>query len=415
MSATLSFLAVSEIDQPSSITTSARPVEPYRSDTAGLDIQVLRGGRSIVESIAAEWDLLCQEGPGNAPFFTATWLRAWLQAFEPDAELVLVVARRNELLRGVLPLIEKRTGYRGRMLTRLKSPTNYHSGRADLVHGTGDGEEVAHAIWNTVNRQLRWDILEYRDVIDESGFHTLARAAADSGHHVIKRETIRSPYLAFDSAEDLSQRGPAKRLRRAQRTIAKNGGYHLRRTAPADLTGLERLVQQEAAGWKGKSGTAIGQEPAALAFYSALVSSRSPSFVAVFNEIIFNNETIAINLGIEMGNRYFDPKRTYDETQHRYCPGHLVTQEILLALPDRGIHEFDMMGHDEAYKLTWSTTTRQHYHYLIFRPGLKGTVLHRGVEMLAPMVMRWRTRLQQSRSKTDRSTVETTSDASTES
>jgi CelD/BcsL family acetyltransferase involved in cellulose biosynthesis len=367
------------------------------SHSGGIEVTVLRGDSSVVAAIATEWEDLCMEGPSNAPFFTPTWIRAWLESFAPSAKVVLVTARRNGRLRGVLPLIEHRIGYRGMHVTRLSAPFNYYSGRADFVHGADDGADVATAIWDNLDRDVRWSVLEYRDVIEESGFARIAAAAARSGNAVIKRETIRSPYLAFDPADDLSQCGPAKRMRRAQRALARNGGYTVRRTAPADLSSLARLVRQEDAGWKGKAGTAIAREPAALEFYSAIVSSHSRSFTAVINEIVVGNEPIAINLGIEMGDRYFDPKRTYDESQHRYGPGHLITHEILLGLPARGIVEFDMMGHDESYKLAWSTTSRQHYHYLIFRRGLMGRALSTCMNLAIPYVKKARSQLARAR------------------
>jgi CelD/BcsL family acetyltransferase involved in cellulose biosynthesis len=240
---------------------------------------------------------------------------------------------------------------------------------------------------------VKWDLLEYREVPEHGGFAMVAAAAMADDHPTIARPTIRSPYLAFQPGEDVSERGPARRMRRAQRGLAKLGGYTVRRTAPADVAALGRLLEQEASGWKGQAGTAIACDPAAIGFYTDLVNSRSKAFMPVINEIVFNGVPIAINLGIEMGTRYFDPKRTYDEAQHRYCPGHLISHEILLGLSARGFTEFDMLGHDESYKMMWTGTSRQHYHHLIFRPSLKGAVLRQGVVTLIPLVHRWRTAL----------------------
>lgn len=360
---------------------------------SNLDVAILRGDRSLIDGIAAEWDALCRERADADPFSTPTWIRSWLEAFDPGATVVVLLARRDGRLRGVLPLVERKIGLQGRLLTRISSPTNYHSGRIDLVRGCGDEHEVVAAIWETMSRRLRWDILEYRDVTTDSGFVELISAAEKSGCNVIRRETIRSPYIGFDADSDLGTFGPSKQLRRSRRILEKEGEVTLRRTAPADLASLNRLIVQEDAGWKGAAGTAIAREPAASAFYQAVVAAESRSFTAVINELMLDDQPIAINLGLEMGSRYFDPKRTYDEAHHRSGPGHLITHEILLELPTRGISEFDIMGHDEAYKLDWTKTVRQHYHYLVFRPGLKGNLLHRGVELMVPYVKQLRARI----------------------
>jgi CelD/BcsL family acetyltransferase involved in cellulose biosynthesis len=363
------------------------------SKTGLYHVTVLRGDRSLIDSIADEWRQLCTEEPSRVPFYTPEWHRAWLAAFAPAATLVLIVARRDGQLRGVLPLLEERIGIRGLGLTRLRAPSNFYSGRADLVYGERDASDVTHAIWATLAREVKWDLLEYREVPEDGGFAMLAAAAAAAGYPVIARPTIRSPFVTIQPGEDVSQRGPAKRMRRAQRGLAKLGGYTVRRTAPADVASLDRLLEQEAAGWKGSAGTAIACDPAATEFYTNLITSPIDTFTPVINEIVFNGVPIAINLGIEMGTRYFDPKRTYDETLHRYCPGHLISHEILLGISVRGFTEFDMLGHDEAYKMQWTSDVRRHYHYLIFGRSLKGAVLRLGIITLLPLVHQWRTAL----------------------
>ncbi|MEJ7839824.1 MAG: hypothetical protein WKF81_13510, partial [Thermomicrobiales bacterium] len=102
---------------------------------SGLDVAILRGDRSLISDLALEWDALIGERTDADPFSTPTWIGSWLDAFAPNARLVLIVVRRGGVLRGLLPLVERRSGFQGRLLTRLSSPTNYHSGRIDLVRG----------------------------------------------------------------------------------------------------------------------------------------------------------------------------------------------------------------------------------------------------------------------------------------
>ncbi|MEJ7839825.1 MAG: GNAT family N-acetyltransferase, partial [Thermomicrobiales bacterium] len=240
-----------------------------------------------------------------------------------------------------------------------------------------------------------WDMLDYRDVTEGSGFADLVVLAGQAGSQIIQRETLRSPYIEYSTDDDLGSFGPSKQLRRSRRMLDKEGGVQFRRTAPADLASLQRLVLQEDTGWKGAAGTAIAREAEALAFYSGFVAAQSPSFTVVISELVVNDQPIAINLGLEMGSRYFGLKRTYDEAYHKSGPGHLIMQEMLLDLPNRGIFEYDIMGHDEAYKMEWTSLIRQHHHYLVFRPGLKGGLLRRGVDIAIPLVKKLRTRFAQ--------------------
>lgn len=371
--------------------TGSVPIEPLTTD-------ILRGGSDVISSLRNEWNDLLEEGPCHEPFYTPDWLTAWIESFAVDATIVLIVARRNGHLRGILPLVERRYGVGPLRFIRLKSPTNEHSNRLDLLHGAGDRDEVIAAVWETLETRVKWDLIEYRDVPEGGAVQKMARASS-SGWPVMERPTLESPYIAIPDDLDLAQAGPAKQLRRWRRNLEKAGTYECLRRDPTDLAAVNRYLELEAAGWKGKAGTAIACDEDTRRFYRSIMTERKARFTPVIHEIRLNGRPIAVKMGFEMGNVYVEPKGTYSEEHRNFGLGHLIVFEILSSLKSRNYAEYDLLGHVEPYKELWTTTTRQHYHYLVFRKGLKGKAARWGVEQLVPWAKRWRKRMVDKRSK----------------
>ena len=74
-----------------------------------LSVRVQRGGPELVEQIAGEWRRLCDESGDEEVFYRPEWAQAYLQAFEPRAEVIVISAWAGERLRGILPLVRRRT------------------------------------------------------------------------------------------------------------------------------------------------------------------------------------------------------------------------------------------------------------------------------------------------------------------
>lgn len=362
----------------------------HRETLNGYEITVLRGDRSIIDAIEPEWIQLCRAEPESTPFYTPEWHRAWLAAFAPAARVFLIVARRDGELRGVLPLLEERHGRRPVQYVRLRAPSNFYTGRADLVCRSDDAANVAAAIWTVLSASVRWDVLEYRDVPEHGGFARIAGIASAAGYPQIARSTLTSPYIPIRAGEDVARLGPRKHIGRAKRNLEKQGGYsYTMVTAEQEPQSIHRFLDQEASGWKGEAGTAILCDPAAAGFYRELWSAQPSSFDAVVHELKTDRGTIAIDVGFEMNGRYFGTKGSYDEEWKRVGPGHLNLHEIIVGLSTRGFTEIDLLGHHDSYKLLWTDDVRQHYHFIVFRKNLHGRSSAFLLKKMLPLAARW--------------------------
>src|SRR5690349_8811751 len=102
-----------------------------------------RGDARLIERIAAEWLRLCNEAANDEPFYRPEWVSAYLSAFKPRGTLLLITARLEERLMGVLPLIEEKTFFCGFPVRMLEGAANTHSCRFDLLCASGHGGSLA--------------------------------------------------------------------------------------------------------------------------------------------------------------------------------------------------------------------------------------------------------------------------------
>lgn len=116
-------------------------------------------------------------------------------------------------------------------------------------------------------------------------------------------------------------------LRRQRRQLEKQGSLTLRQLAADEPVGpwVEAFLQLEAAGWKGRSGTALALDPAERAFFAAMCERLHDRGMLAFDALELDGRPIALACSLRAppgpGSPEFVFKITYDETLARQSPG----------------------------------------------------------------------------------------------
>lgn len=169
-------------------------------------------------------------------------------------------------------------------------------------------------------------------------YGALTEACRISGSRLATYESWQRPMLLpqlGDGAESYLRRslGSAYKKRMQQyRAISKAGAimFHRRRGEPA-RAGFEEFMALEAAGWKGKAGTAIASRPADAAYFGRLVSAFAARDTLQLDALLLDDKPIAMGVLIESaGTRHF-LKIAYDESQSRHSPGRALTVAMIQA------------------------------------------------------------------------------------
>jgi CelD/BcsL family acetyltransferase involved in cellulose biosynthesis len=361
-----------------------------------LSVRVQRGGRELVEQIAADWRRLCDESGDEEVFYRPEWAQAYLQAFEPQAEVVLISAWAGQRLRGILPLVRRRTLMSGLPAVQLSLPANVHSLRASLTVCPGEGgSAVLKALWQTARNLPRWDVLDVNNVVEGSALDRLVAAAQADGHRTARKRTSQTLYLpiaassdasAFPSTSEKSAGQPPwlagtrpkfrSHLRRAKRQLEEQGTLQVKHYSSADPEALKEFYALEASGWKGTEGTAIKCHPSTRQFYDAVAQAAARDGYLSLDFLELNGKPIAGHFGFNLRGRYFLAKAGYDEAFRRHGPGQLLVNEILSQTCERGLREFDFVGPATWDESRWASARRTNYRVFIFRKSFYGTLLY---------------------------------------
>jgi CelD/BcsL family acetyltransferase involved in cellulose biosynthesis len=339
-----------------------------------------RGDATLLEQYANEWTRLCQEGPDDEPFFHPEWILTYLRAFEPEAKVVLATARHEDRLRAVLPLVQQSTLFCGFPVKMLRGAANEHSCRFDLVCPVGAERELAtQALWDVLKEEGHWDLIELPYVPEGGAAEHLLRAAKQDGYLTGRYDSYTSPYVHLpdgSTVDDLPASSHfTANLHRRRRRAMRIWDVRLRKIETADPEELNRFLELEASGWKGKERTAIACHDSTRLFYQeiARVASQAGYFTLYLLE--FEGVPVAGHFGLSYRGRYYSPKVAYDEEFSEFGPGHLIVDAILRDVQTRGFREFDFLGPSMDWKSEWTKYGRPHAFCYIFRPGVFGQTL----------------------------------------
>lgn len=364
--------------------------------TRGAVATAVRGGIEALAEVEEGWRGLCGASSWDEPFHRPEWIRAHLECFEPAARLHVVVARRGGRLVGILPLVEERARWKGLPYRRLRGAAGVHSCRFDLLLAEGEEEEAREAIWRHLASLPDWHAIEVRDVPLGGAMEGVLERARREGFAVGTWESMRSPFVTLPARggfEALCEDLPAKfraNLRRRRKRLAERGAVRFRRWDRADEHFLRAFFELEAAGWKGRRGTAIAASEETRRFYSRVAGWAEGEGMFASYSLELEGRAVAAHFGLVHRGRYFLPKAAYDEALGACSPGQLLVEDVLADCAGRGLGEFDFLGPWMQWKADWTDQVRPHRWCFIYRPNPLGRALHAAKLRLGPWLARMR-------------------------
>jgi len=128
-----------------------------------------------------------------------------------------------------------------------------------------------------------------------------------------------------------SSSGSRKTWRRLRRRLSERGQLELRRLEPTDAPDpwIEAFLEMEAAGWKGREGTALGSSPAGAAFFRGMARAAHERGRLHLIGLFLDDQSVAMQCNILAGDRAFAFKVAYDEAFHPFSPGVLLELDAI--------------------------------------------------------------------------------------
>jgi CelD/BcsL family acetyltransferase involved in cellulose biosynthesis len=228
---------------------------------------------------------------------------------------------------------------------------------------------------------------------------TRLRSSPPPGRRPVVRAAARAPYAELRGTFADYESGLSRNRRRA----VHRAWRRLRETAPVTVdvwsggddlhARLDEVFTVEAAGWKGRRGTAIASLPAVRAFYTEVAGWAASRGWLRLSCLRVRGRAIAVDLGLVHRGTWYSLKAGYDERWREYGPGALLVHALLEHACDAGVRHFDLLGDADAFKDAWATASRSLVHVQAFRPtpaGAAGLLAMTVRPRLSPVVERLR-------------------------
>ena len=184
-----------------------------------------------------------------------------------------------------------------------------------------------------------------------------------------------------------------KELARQYRRLGEHGRLECRRLAPGeDVHGwVEQFVALEAAGWKGRNGTAIAARSSHHHLFERLVEDFHAKGRIDICGLFLDDQPVALKcnlVGACEGRTGFAFKIAYDERFERYSPGVQLEIEQIVHMhgPDAAMNWMDSCASSQHFMIDRLWTERRRFSsILVGAPGIRGRSTIKALEGAAAL------------------------------
>jgi hypothetical protein len=301
-----------------------------------------------MESHRAAWEALASHAAEPNPFYEPfALLAAWRHLAPAGLRVVLVWAPnvlpgQPPLLAGLFPILCSNR-YRGLPITAFSTWKHLYMYLATpLVRA-----ELATLVLETLFGWLRdsdvvlftWHGIRSDGVFRHALIDTLNRFGSTAFHERSHTRAYFQPAINVDRyLEDSISGKKRKELRRQERRLGEKGALRYDRLAPdGDLDAwLHEFLELEAHGWKGRRGTALKNDPAALAVFRGYARGAFERNRWMTLALRLDGRAIAMKCNLLAGDGGVAFKIAYDESYAQFSPGVLLEIEHLRRLHEPG-------------------------------------------------------------------------------
>lgn len=300
-------------------------------------------------ALAEEWNELA--GPDCLPVMRHEWFLSCAGSIHPESELHVLVLRSGGAVRAIAPMaISGRLACMG--VSSLYEP-------CDLLY---DGDESLNELLAALRRCGRTVVLQRLPKASPTG-GALERLRAV----VVRRSSTSSLYAECSGSwEDFYESMSSRRrydLRKARRMAERDGevGVEIVRPAPREFRDLLPIViEVEAAGWKGRRGSALKENDRLRAFFASYGEMAARQELLTLSFLKIGDRHAAVQLGVEFGGSFWVLKIGYDERWAKCSPGMQLTHEMVRYCFERGLSRYELLGAEEPWQRIWAGGEREH-------------------------------------------------------
>jgi len=321
-------------------------------DGAPVEVTVVRRADDVA-GLGDAWDRL-DAHPG-APVLSHDWVVSAVEHLSESGDPLIVCVFESDELVGAAPLWRSRKPF-----ARLELLGQRHHGEpGGFVYR--DAPSLRRLLDALASLRLPMVLRSFdadRPVLDGLR-HT-------GGCRVVTRSSRSCPTLeipagatGLDRVLSASLRSDLRRARRRAERIGAVAFEMHTPASPDDLRPLwDEVLRVEAAGWKGRSGTALRHHEALGAFFSAYARRSVERKELRIGLLEIGGVAAAAVVAVEAGNRLWLLKIGYDERFAAASPGMLVLEGSLTDAVGRALRSMEFLGTATPWTRRWTSAER---------------------------------------------------------
>jgi len=380
----------------SSISVARIAPAPRPTEAPALSVSTIADWQGLLQ-LRPAWNALLDESGVEHPFLSHEWMRSWWECFGAGRALHVLVVKEGERPIAIVPLMRSQGRLYGSPVRRLEFIANDHTQRCDVIAG-GRRQEAYGAIWTALLAQKAlWDVLVLSHLPAGSPtFAALTTLAQGSGYLTGVWHSAEAPFIPIEGSwgnyfQKLSPKLRANLRRRAKR-LEQLGEVRMEvvDSGPDVAGALEEGLRIEAAGWKGRAGTAVAADEATHRFYSMLARRAARRGWLRLHFLRAGDRRIAFDFSLSCAGKTYLLKPAYDPEFAACSPYSQLLVRVLQDHFDRGAKEFDFLGREDPWKLDWATRTRSQAWLFVMPDSWRMRLLRVAKFRIAPRLKRHR-------------------------
>jgi CelD/BcsL family acetyltransferase involved in cellulose biosynthesis len=338
----------------------------------------LFAGADGLERLSPAWRRLCERLPDLHFAQLWEWHRAFVDHLAPSpGEALFVAVYEGDEVSAIVPLV-RRTRFAGLGCTTLELPRHEHMAQADLIVDPASTRRLKlTSLLEALEARLgSFDMLRLGPVLEDS----MATRLIEATDHLCGTEPaghsdalLARPYPALMSEVSANLRSS---LNRARKRLARAGGARVvAASAPDELArAFPVFLAIEASGWKGAAGTgtAIALDARLRAFYDQLIARLGASGRCQIHTLFAGDTAIASQVGVVVGQRYYQLKIGYDERYAHLAPGNMLLEAVLQEYAGHATVRYVDLVSGADWHHSWRPIARKVLQHFVFRPSLRG-------------------------------------------
>lgn len=279
------------------------------------------------------------------PFFESWYLLPALRAFDAAGRIALLQVEARGSLAGLMPL-GRPLSYYGKPIPHLSSWVHANCFLGSPLVAAGKKEQFWQALLDWADRHAGSGLFLHLAHLPAEGpvYRALTRTLADQRRpaaivHREERAMLRSDLTAQAYFEQSLSGKKRKELRRQHNRLSEEGELQLERQTGCE--GVEQWIAGflalEAAGWKGKAGSAMASDARTARLFAEALSRAAARGRLERLSLSLDGRPIALLANFITPPGAFSYKTAFDERYARFSPGVLLQRENLALLDRRDI------------------------------------------------------------------------------